>query len=147
MKTLSVKQPWAWLLVTGVKDIENRSWYTSYRGPILIHASKKVDHRSLTDHRLSEKIHEAFRSADVKLSDLPRGAIIGKVDLLNCVTHSDSEWFEGEFGFQVCPMEIFKPIERKGRLMIYNEDIPSSDFITEKKFETIAEFLKRERGY
>ena len=33
MKILSVRQPWAWLIVAGHKDIENRKWRTSYRGP------------------------------------------------------------------------------------------------------------------
>jgi hypothetical protein len=40
MRTLSIRQPWAGLIVAGIKDIENRSWSTSYRGPILIHAGK-----------------------------------------------------------------------------------------------------------
>ena len=38
MRVLSVRQPWASLLVRGVKDIENRTWSTTYRGPVLIHA-------------------------------------------------------------------------------------------------------------
>lgn len=40
MKALSIRQPWAWLIVNGFKDIENRSWDTKYRGLVLIHASK-----------------------------------------------------------------------------------------------------------
>lgn len=40
MKVLSVKQPWAALLVNGIKDIENRTRRTTFRGRILIHASK-----------------------------------------------------------------------------------------------------------
>ena len=43
MKVLSVRQPWAWLIVAGHKDIENRKWYTNHRGPLLIHASKAMD--------------------------------------------------------------------------------------------------------
>jgi len=49
MKILSVKQPWAWLFFAPElaaekrKDVENRIWYTNYRGPLLIHASKKFD--------------------------------------------------------------------------------------------------------
>lgn len=41
MKYLTVRQPWAWLLVNGHKDIENRSWPTKYRGPLLIHAAQQ----------------------------------------------------------------------------------------------------------
>ncbi len=39
MKTLSVKNPYAYLIVYGIKDIENRSWQTKYRGKLYIHAS------------------------------------------------------------------------------------------------------------
>lgn len=37
MKALSVRQPWAWLIVNGYKDIENRDWSTQQRGRIWIH--------------------------------------------------------------------------------------------------------------
>ena len=43
-KALSVRQPWAWLIVNGWKPIENRSRRTNVRGRILIHASLKFDH-------------------------------------------------------------------------------------------------------
>jgi hypothetical protein len=41
MRCLSVTQPWASLIAAGIKTIETRSWYTSYRGPLAIHATKK----------------------------------------------------------------------------------------------------------
>lgn len=40
MKALSLTQPWATLVAIGAKKIETRSWSTSYRGPVAIHASK-----------------------------------------------------------------------------------------------------------
>lgn len=43
MKALSIRQPWAWAIVNGHKTIENRTWATTYRGPLLIHASKSLD--------------------------------------------------------------------------------------------------------
>jgi len=43
MKALSVRQPWAWLIVAGYKGIENRTWETRHRGPLLIHAGKTFD--------------------------------------------------------------------------------------------------------
>jgi hypothetical protein len=46
MKVIVIRQPWAWLIVNGFKDIENRSWATRYRGPLLIQASA---------HRLIER--------------------------------------------------------------------------------------------
>ena len=43
MKALSVRQPWAELIVAGLKDVENRTWRTDYRGPVLIHAGMKIE--------------------------------------------------------------------------------------------------------
>lgn len=43
MKVLSIRQPWAWLICAGYKDVENRDWRTNYRGRILIHAPKKIE--------------------------------------------------------------------------------------------------------
>lgn len=43
MKALSIRQPWAWLIVNGYKSIENRTWNTRIRGTILIHAGKGFD--------------------------------------------------------------------------------------------------------
>lgn len=46
MKTitvLSVRQPWAWLLCEGLKNVENRNWRTNYRGELYIHAGKSFD--------------------------------------------------------------------------------------------------------
>mgnify|MGYP001499275894 CR=1 FL=1 len=42
MKAISLRQPWASLVAIGAKQIETRSWFTSYRGPIAIHASARL---------------------------------------------------------------------------------------------------------
>jgi hypothetical protein len=47
MKAVSIKQPWEYLVVTGAKLIENRTWRTSWRGPLLIHAAKEIDKDAL----------------------------------------------------------------------------------------------------
>jgi hypothetical protein len=52
MKILSIRQPWAYLITRGSKNIENRSWPTNYRGPVLIHASLKIDKQPCVDHGL-----------------------------------------------------------------------------------------------
>lgn len=73
MRVLTVKQPWAWALISGPKRVENRTWETSYRGPLLIHAGKS--HSDLTLAR------DLFELPD----HLDFGAIIGVVDLVDCV--------------------------------------------------------------
>ena len=47
MKTLSVRQPWANLIVDDIKPIENRTWKTNYRGRIYVHAPAKIDDRGI----------------------------------------------------------------------------------------------------
>lgn len=95
---LTLWQPWAFLLVRGFKTIETRSWATSYRGsPLLVHAAKgfgpggKRGLQRLCDRpefanvlwyggvRKGEPPNDSW--ADV----LPRGAIIGSVNLIDCV--------------------------------------------------------------
>ncbi len=43
MRALTIRQPWAWAITCGLKRVENRTWSTNYRGPLLIHAGKTVD--------------------------------------------------------------------------------------------------------
>ena len=40
MKAITVRQPWAWAIATGLKSVENRTWRARYRGPLVIHAGK-----------------------------------------------------------------------------------------------------------
>lgn len=92
MKALSIRQPWAWLIVKGHKDIENRTWSTSYRGEILIHASKTIDKAAM---------HMAI-SRGWKLPDfIKTGGIIGMARIDDCVESSDSGWFQGPYGFRL----------------------------------------------
>lgn len=83
MKAISILQPWATLMVIGAKKIETRSWYTSHRGPLAIHAS-------LGDawlHKLfsREPFYRHLREAGYTNADaLPRGAIIGEVHITDC---------------------------------------------------------------
>lgn len=104
---LSLKQPWAALLVHGLKSIEVRKWPTTRRGRILIHAARIPDARS-----------EAWRHVTVELADAARqtGGIIGQADLTGCVIYrsvdafcrdqqshlNEREWFEPPYlyGFQ-----------------------------------------------
>jgi hypothetical protein len=82
MKILTVRQPWASLIVAGIKDVENRSWRTTYRGRLGIHAAMRFDQDALDayGHLLDD--------------DLPLGALVGSVTLTDCITDSRSEWAE-----------------------------------------------------
>lgn len=98
-RVLSVRQPWAKLIVTGVKNIENRSWETAYRGTVLIHASSRVcaDVPGVSKWLIEEFGLDAYTPAYIK--QLPTGGIVGSVELVDCVEEHESDWFEGDYGF------------------------------------------------
>jgi hypothetical protein len=110
MKALSIRQPWAWLIVNGWKNIENREWPTRFRGRFLIHASKGMTQSEYDACRL---FMAGFTILDLPpINTLERGGIVGEAVLLDCVSHHDSEWFCGPWGFvldQAKPLP-FRPL-------------------------------------
>jgi len=89
MKALTVRQPWAWAIVHGGKDIENRTWNTRFRGVIAVHAGATPQ----PGVSLPSWARQPAPGA------LVHGAIIGVVDIVDVVKKHDSPWFEGPFGF------------------------------------------------
>jgi ASCH domain len=78
---LSIRQPWAWLILHGGKDVENRVWPTTYRGRLWIHAPYTTERNvSLTGYRLP--------------SLLPVMCLLGTVQLIDCRRDSTSPWAE-----------------------------------------------------
>ena len=59
MKALTVWQPWASLIALGVKTIETRSWHTSYRGPLAIHAASRVPDVVLLEAGYTGRLYDA----------------------------------------------------------------------------------------
>jgi hypothetical protein len=97
--TLSIRQPWAWLIVNGFKDIENREWPTKHRGPLAIHAAKTM---TRADYEACALFLETMNTVPPQLPPferLPRGGIVGSCLLADCREESDSEWFTGPYGF------------------------------------------------
>lgn len=98
MRALSIRQPWAWLILHAGKDIENRDWHTPYRGLILIHAGKGM---TRDEYEGADDLLGTIRP-DIALPPfkaLERGGVVGEVEIAGCVRHSDSPWFFGEYGF------------------------------------------------
>ena len=124
MKTLSIRQPWAWLILHGGKDIENRDWKYSchYRGPLLIHASQTC---SRDDYDAAVFFCQQRNLPLPPPRDkLERGGVVGVVDMVDCVRDSDSPWFVGTFGFV---LENPRPLELypcKGRLGLFDLELP-----------------------
>lgn len=74
---LSVRQPWASMIVWGLKTVEVRSWVTDYRGPVFVHAAKARD-----DYAIQR----------FELGDLPSGCLIGTVELVDVELFDSSSW-------------------------------------------------------
>lgn len=92
MKALSIKQPWASLIAHGVKNIENRTWRTNFRGRIYIHASGKSSgalYELLNEQQLDSMVNHW---TSVPLPHMPLSAIIGEVDIVDCVLNHNSIW-------------------------------------------------------
>lgn len=114
MKALSIQQPWAWLIVNGHKDIENRTWETNYRGPIVVHTGKKFDR---------EGYNFVATQTDIDLpmpDEFKLGGIVGTVEITDCVDHHDSPWFFGPYGFVLESPKKVMFREFPGRLGLFN---------------------------
>lgn len=127
MKAFSIRQPWAYLICHGWKDIENRNWATNYRGRIYIHASKRWDSYPRDFRDLQEIAKDDHDLLDVLVQicgfnkrNISLGAIIGEVDIIDCVTESKSPWFVGKYGFVLANPVFYKnPIPCKGKLRFF----------------------------
>ncbi len=121
MKAISVRQPWAELIVSGKKKIEIRSWKTNYRGYLLIHASKVVDKEALKFFKMENKL-------------LAKGAIVGIAYLRDIKLYRNFEDFLNDkelhlsirykrsfpvFGFVLEHVKRIMPIKYRGRLGLF----------------------------
>ena len=126
MKCLSLKQPFAELVVTGRKTIELRRWNTHFRGEFLVHASGNPD-------------REALGEFGIALESLPRGAIVGKATIYGVKVYkgdgdfaldrdrhlaSGGYYAASRYGFLLKDAAKFeKPIRMPGKLGFFNADI------------------------
>ncbi|MFH1503449.1 MAG: ASCH domain-containing protein [Candidatus Diapherotrites archaeon] len=113
MKVLSLKQPWAELVLQGKKKIELRKWNTHFRGKFLIHASKIPDKESMRRFGFD---------------NLPFGVIVGEAELADVKKYKDAKEFNkdkdlhlaeeswGDFGFVLKNVKRVKEIPCKGSL-------------------------------
>ncbi len=127
-KALTIKNPWADLIAADIKDVENRSRRTHYRGTVLIHSSKQIDSRWPNPFTLftpeqiqaipSEKISRIVHANDLKFS-----SIIGQVDIVDCIQDSKSIWaIPGQWHWVLKNAIMYaKPVPNvKGQLGLWN---------------------------
>jgi hypothetical protein len=110
---LTVWQPWAWLIVQGYKDVENRPWATAHRGTLLIHAGRRFDPDFDWEwvQALLRRDYNAVMPSDP--TAYPLGGIVGRVEVVACARRGervdnwtpgrgfieDSPWFTGPLGW------------------------------------------------
>jgi hypothetical protein len=132
MKALSIKQPWVYAILQEDKDIENRSWQSSFRGWLAVHASAQPDRygRFPRGHRLPD------------LDRLDYSAICGVARVVDIVTVSRSKWFyrprdgSTNFGWVLADATPLKhPIPCKGALGLWT--------LTSKQIREIQRQLPR----
>lgn len=121
---LSIRQPWAWLIVNGHKDIENRTWAAGLRGPFLIHAGTVMTER---DYFAAWDLADD-QGIDIPSRDeLPRGGIVGVAEITGLVSAGEtaSPWFFGPVGFVLANARSIPFIPCKGRLGFFKPELPS----------------------
>lgn len=102
---ITIRQPWAYLIAEGVKTVENRTWTTQYRGPLVIVAGKKI---ATTDW--CDIIDEC---------DLIFGAAIALVDIVDIDRKIDNEFAEGPWCWRLRNPRKIRPVPIRGQLGLF----------------------------
>ena len=130
MRALSIRQPWAELILSGKKAYELRSWRTPVRGRIWIHAARRVERDFLPSSELAD-------------ANLVLGALVGTVEIVDCVPFTsliavemqnagaffgDATAAEGFAWRLASPRRLSRPIPYRGTLGLF---LIPTDFETE----------------
>ena len=130
-KCLSVQQPFAWAIVVGAKDIENRTWKSNHIGRLYIHAGQK-ERTDLVD----EVAERVARCRNLTMSaalddyrqhvEFGRGAVVGSVNMLGCAVSHMSEWFDRRlpYGFMFTDAKRIEPVPVRGRQRFFSIPAP-----------------------
>lgn len=138
-KALTVKQPWASLVMSGIKTFETRCWETPYRGRIAITSSKTKPPKSVwgnyaIQEALGRGAYAAFQGEEV---ELPFGMLLGTVELVEIVPAFDvwdeavnndetglGDFFPDTFAWRLVDPRPIEPIPIKGQLGLWNLPVP-----------------------
>lgn len=129
MKALSIQQPWAWLICNGYKDVENRTWRSAFRGPVLIHAGKKYS----PDAEVAYAILGAEADRIIpQRRDLSYGGIVGVAEILACIEGDTrfSPWQFGPFAFAFKHARPLPFLPWRGSLGFFDVGLPA-DYLRE----------------
>jgi len=124
MKALSIRQPWAELIVRGIKDVENRSWSTEHRGPLAIHAARTF-YFNLDDKAEREEWENLRDDYGLDKDKLVYGALVGTVEVVEVTKQVKSKWHvQGSWGWYVMDAKrLAKPVPKRGMPGLYEVGI------------------------
>jgi hypothetical protein len=124
MKALSIRQPYAWMIMNEIKDVENRSWWPPkdmIGKRFLVHAGlKKLTQVEFAHYK---KIADEYKikSFPKSIEDFEYGAIIGSVVLEEAIDNSDSIWADkGAVHYVLSSPKKLKPKKVKGQLKFFD---------------------------
>lgn len=131
MKALTLWQPWATFVAEGIKCNETRSWYTSYRGPLAIHAARRSPHFTY-----SKAWVDLFERENIEIPMVfPRGCVIALCELVDCAQIlrkaqippepelSFGDYSIGRYIWTLRePLPLFIPIPAKGQQRLWDWD-------------------------
>lgn len=123
MKAISIRGAWAHMIIHSPwhKDIENRNWYRDYRGPLLIHMGKGWKREEQSE--CAAFCESRGLPAPPPMSDLQRGGIIGRVDVVGWVKSFNSPWFVGHYGLVLANPQPLDFIPCQGQLDLFDVDL------------------------
>lgn len=130
MKALSVRQPWAGLIACGAKDIENRTWNTSYRGTLAICAGKSLGASQTEAEYLFSKFNASATATGVLVCIVDLVGVISEQngvyswDLPDPFPSLDDSCFAGPFGWVLENARLVKPVPVSGKLGLF--EIPDA---------------------
>lgn len=136
MKALTIQQPWAGLLVLGIKKFETRTWKTAHRGKLAIHSSARITHdgKKLLEFLKQDIPHVFFEGSEAMKVCTTPGSVLGEVEVISMIssnsdyTFSNPEKLLGDFSpdrwLWRCedPVIYIAPVPAFGKLSLWNWD-------------------------
>lgn len=134
MRVLSLRQPWAWMVVAGGKNIENRRWNTRFRGPFLIHAAKGMTRDEYEDAVFFAREVNPFLVVP-PFEQLERGGLVGRARLVDVIAPCAAEtlfqkpcthpWhMPAQYGFVLADVERLDFVPMRGELGFFEDPRP-----------------------
>jgi hypothetical protein len=133
VKVLSIWCPWPQLIMLAGKDVENRGWSTTYRGPLAIHASKgnhspRECAEILVDLMALGMITSDLAETVMRRIDSDRGKIIGVADIIGTSRESKSPWWvPGQVALELAsPRLLVVPVAHRGEQGLREYVLPAA---------------------